>query len=151
MIQGVAIKRLTAHSDERGLLIEVIRADDDIFAEIKQTTYTEAYPGVIKAFHWHKRQRDIWFFARGMAQVVLHDLRDSSTTYRMTQTLFMGERNPIALSIPARVAHGYKVLGIEPALLFYHSTEVYSSEAPDEERIPYDHPAIGFDWIARPY
>jgi dTDP-4-dehydrorhamnose 3,5-epimerase len=150
MIEGVYLKRLAVHSDDRGFLMEVLRADDPGFATVKQTTYTEAYPGVIKAFHWHKRQVDIWFFAKGMAQVVLYDLRPESATHRQTDVLVMGERAPALLAIPIGVAHGYRVLGNQPAGLFYHTSETYDPADPDEERIPYDDPAIGFDWTTRP-
>ena len=140
------MKQLRVHSDDRGSLMEVLRADDPFFAEIKQTTYTEAFPGVIKAFHWHKRQKDIWFFATGMAQVVLYDLRPDSPTAGQRQVLYMGSRNPLVLCIPEYVAHGYRVLGTQPAGLFYHTTAVYDPAHPDEERIPFDDPRVGFDW-----
>jgi dTDP-4-dehydrorhamnose 3,5-epimerase len=41
------------------------------------------------------------------------------------------------------------VLGNEPAALFYHTTATYDPKAPDEERIPFDSPEIGFDWKTR--
>ncbi len=150
MIEGVILKPLTVHSDDRGVLMEVLKADDAAFVAVKQTTYTEAYPGVIKAFHWHRRQWDLWFFASGMAQVVLYDLRPESPTHRQTDVVIMGERAPALLAIPAGVAHGYRVLGTKPAGLFYHTTEAYDPADPDEERIPFDDPAIGFDWTTRP-
>ena len=60
-----------------------------------------------------------------MVQVVLHDLREDSPTAHQTQVLYMGVRNPLVLCIPEFVAHGYRVLGNEPAGLFYHTTECY--------------------------
>lgn len=150
MIEGVCLKRLAVHPDDRGILMEVLRADDPGFAPVKQTTYTEAYPGVIKAFHWHRRQIDIWFFSSGMAQVVLFDLRPESPTHRQTNVFIMGERAPVVLTIPAGVAHGYRVLGDRPAGLFYHTSEAYDPENADEERMPHDDPRIGFDWTTRP-
>ena len=146
MIHGVAIKNLVVHGDDRGMLMEVLRADDPFFETVKQTTYTEALPGVIKAFHWHKRQKDIWFFSSGMAQIVLYDLREKSPTAGETQVVYSGARQPRLVCIPELVAHGYRVLGNEPAALFYHTTEVYDPADPDELRIPHDDPRIGFDW-----
>jgi dTDP-4-dehydrorhamnose 3,5-epimerase len=146
MIDGVAVKRLTVHADDRGYLMEVVRDDDPVFREVKQTTFTVAYPGVIKAFHWHRRQWDVWFFASGMAQAVLYDLREGSPTCGRTDVLYMGERRPLVVAIPPGVAHGYRVLGPGPAALFYHTTERYDPASPDEERIPHDDPRIGFDW-----
>ena len=132
MIRDVHVKRLVVHSDDRGSLMEVLRDDDPFFEPITQTTFTVAYPGVIKAFHWHRKQKDVWFFSSGMAQVVLYDLRDDSPTRGETNVFYMGERNPLLLSIPEYVAHGYRVLGTAPAALFYHTTKTYDPRDPDE-------------------
>lgn len=150
MIEGVKIKELKIFSDDRGCLMEVVKEGEPLFREIKQTTFTLAYPGVIKAFHWHRLQSDIWFFPSGSAQVVLHDLREESKTRGETQVVYMGERNPRVLLIPPEVAHGYRVLGEKPAGLIYHTTKAYDPANPDEERMPFDDPRVGFDWTTRP-
>jgi len=146
MINGVKIKNLKIFADDRGILTEVLKNGEETFAEIKQTTYTESYPGVIKAFHWHKKQTDIWFVSSGMAQVILYDLREDSPTRKETNIFYVGDKNPMLILIPSGVAHGYKVLGTKPVRLFYHTTEAYNSENPDEERIPFDDPEINFNW-----
>lgn len=150
MIEGVLVKKLKVFNDDRGCLMEVLKEGDPLFKEIKQTTYTEAYPGVIKAFHWHKKQYDLWFFTSGSAQVVLHDLRKDSSTLGETNVFFMGDKNNLLLLIPPGVAHGYRVLGLKTAGLLYHTTEAYRPEDPDEERIPYDDPSINFSWETKP-
>jgi dTDP-4-dehydrorhamnose 3,5-epimerase len=150
MIDGVVVKQPLVHADDRGFLLEVVRDDEPVFRAVKQTTFTVAYPGVIKAFHWHRRQWDVWFFSAGMAQVVLYDLREGSPTRGRTDVLYMGERRPLVVAIPPWVAHGYRVLGAAPAALLYHTTEHYDPAAPDEERIPHDDPRIGFDWRTTP-
>jgi dTDP-4-dehydrorhamnose 3,5-epimerase len=58
----------------------------------------------------------------------------------------MGEDNPATLLIPIGVAHGYQVLGSTPVIITYVTTEYYDPESPDEERIDWDDPTIGFDW-----
>ena len=146
MIDGVVVKECVVHGDDRGLLMEVVRDDEPIFRAVKQTTFTISYPGVIKAFHWHRRQWDVWFFSSGMAQIVIYDLREGSPTCGRTDVLYAGLHKPLVIAIPPGVAHGYRVLGSEPAALFYHTTEHYDAAAPDEERIPFDDPRIGFDW-----
>jgi dTDP-4-dehydrorhamnose 3,5-epimerase len=146
MIEGVVVKECVVHSDDRGVLIEILRDDEPVFREVKQSTFTLAYPGVIKAFHWHRRQWDVWFFVSGMAQVVMHDLRSSSATAGRTDVLYMGDRRPLVVAIPPLVVHGYRVLGAEPCGLIYHTTEHYDPADPDEERIAHDDPRIGFDW-----
>ncbi len=132
--------------DDRGLFTEVVKQGDPLFKEIKQTSYTETYPGVIKAFHWHKKQTDIWFVAKGMAQVVLYDLRKDSPSYKETNVLYMGEQNYSLLLIPPGVAHGYKVLGDKKVCLFYHTDQIYDPKNPDEERLPFNSRKINFNW-----
>ena len=149
MINGVAIKKLTKYCDDRGFFAEIIKEGEETFHEVKQTSYTETQPGVIKAFHWHKRQWDVWFVVRGMAQVVLHDLRPDSETRGETQVICAGEDNPCLISIPPGVAHGYRVLGNEKVALFYHTSEAYNPSDPDEERIDFGDPQIGFDWTTK--
>lgn len=155
MIEGVKIKILKVHKDipdtnnpdeKPGYLMEVLRSDEGLLKKFGQTTFTVAYPGTIKAFHWHKKQDDLWFVAAGRAMVVLHDLRGGSPTRGETQTILADENGPHLILIPQGVAHGYKVLGEKPAMLFYHTTEPYDSAAPDEERVPHDDQKIGFNW-----
>ena len=145
-IHDVVIKKLITHADDRGYLREVLRDDDGLMSRFGQTTVTKTYPGVIKAFHWHEHQDDLWYVADGMARVVLYDRRPDSPTYGETQVVYAGEDNPVLIYIPAGVAHGYQVLGNKPVLLFYHVTRSYDPANPDEKRIPYDDPEIGFDW-----
>ena len=146
MIKDVAIKKVVRHSDDRGFFSEIIKESEETFHEVKQTSYTETYPGVIKAFHWHKKQWDIWFVVSGNMQIVLHDMREDSETRGETQVVYAGKDNPVLVSIPPYVAHGYRVLGNEKACLFYHTSEAYNPKEPDEERIDFDDPKIGFNW-----
>ncbi len=148
-IEGVRIKGLIRHCDERGFFLEILRDDDGLLSRFGQTSYTLSYPGVIKAFHWHRHQDDLWFVAHGDALVVLYDRREGSPTRGALLELVMGEQNPSLLLIPAGVAHGYKVLGERPLGLFYHTTRSYDRDEPDEMRIPYDDPDIGYDWAKR--
>ncbi len=149
MIEGVKIKQLKKFCDDRGFFAEIIKEGEDSFCQVKQTSYTETHPGVIKAFHWHKRQWDAWFVVKGMAQVVLHDLREYSNTKGSTVVICAGEDNPVLISIPPGVAHGYRVLGKDKVGLFYHTSEAYDPENPDEERVAFDDPGINFDWSTK--
>lgn len=149
MIEGVVVKRLVRHCDDRGFFQEVLRSDEGILSRFGQLSASKTYPGVIKAFHLHKKQDDFWFFPAGNVQVVLHDMRPGSPTRGRTEVIYAGEDNPVGILIPAGVAHGYRVLGPGPAMVVYVTTEPYCAEDPDEIRIPYDDPSIGFDWSTK--
>lgn len=155
MIDGVKVKNLVVHEDvadapqadvKLGYLLEILRADEEIFSIFGQSTMTVAYPGTIKGFHVHERQDDLWFVATGQALVVLHDLRPESPTFRETQTLHAGAGDCKLILIPVGVAHGYKVLSEEPVILFYHTTVPYDANNPDERRLTLDDPEINFNW-----
>jgi dTDP-4-dehydrorhamnose 3,5-epimerase len=145
-IHDVVIKKLITYSDDRGYFREILREDDNLLKKFGQTSFTKTYPGVIKAFHWHNDQDDLWYVADGMARVVLYDRRPDSPSCGQTQVIYAGEDNPVLILIPTGIAHGYQVLGPKPVLLFYHVTANYDPANPDEERIPFDDPEIGFDW-----
>jgi dTDP-4-dehydrorhamnose 3,5-epimerase len=149
MIDGVTIKDLVTHSDERGFFRELIRVDDLFFAEgFGQWSHSMMYQGVAKAWHIHKVQVDWWYVAGGVLKVALHDTRPKSPTYRETMELFMGDNQPAtALRIPPGVAHGCKCIS-GPANLFYITSNVY--DPADEGRIAHDDPEIGFNWAELP-
>lgn len=150
MIEGVQIKKLVRHCDDRGFFMEILRDDDELLKRFGQASMSKSYPGVIKAFHYHEKQDDLWFFPVGNAQVVLHDLRPDSATFRQTQVVYMGEDNPLLTLIPAGVAHGYRVLGPDAACIVYFTTLSYDVKDPDEKRLPWDDPEIGFNWETCP-
>ncbi|GBF32452.1 dTDP-4-dehydrorhamnose 3,5-epimerase [Desulfocucumis palustris] len=146
MIEGVKTKRLLRHPDDRGFFAEILRDDDNLLSRFGQASISKTYPGVIKAFHYHEKQDDLWFFPIGNAQVVLHDLRKDSPTFKETNVFYPGEDNPLLLLIPRLVAHGYRVLGGKAAIIIYFTTLSYNPADPDEKRIPWNSGDIGFDW-----
>lgn len=149
LIQGVWLKPLVTHTDERGFFREVIRVTDDIFSEgFGQWSHSRMESGVIKAWHWHAVQVDWWHIFSGEVKAVLHDLRQDSPTYRLTNEFLLGDGcEPVVLKIPPGVAHGLKVISA-PAHLFYITSRVYDPD--DEGRIPHDDPGIGYDWLKGP-
>ena len=149
MIEGVEIKKLRLIPDERGFLMEILRNDDKIFKKFGQIYITVAYPGVVKGWHYHKKQWDHFVVIKGMAKVVLYDNRKDSPTYGQIQEFFMGELNRILISIPPMVVHGMKGIGTEPAYLLNIPTEVYNYENPDEYRIHPHNNDIPYDWARK--
>jgi len=159
-IDGVMIKTFLKHADQRGYFIEQLKRGDlddegrpfvpeHAFAQVSRSlSYARGGnpPELIKAFHWHKKQWDYWDIVQGNVRVVLVDLREGSPTEAVVQTLMLGENAPKMVAIPPYVAHGYQALDLRDVLLNYYVTEPYDPANPDEGRIPWDDPRIGFDW-----
>lgn len=146
MIDGIIVKQLKRHADERGYLMEMLREDWPEFGGFAQTYISMNYPGVIRAWHYHKLQDDYWVVPKGMVKAVVYDARKDSPTYGEVNEFFMGDNNPILLKIPVGTMHGYKTVGTEPSLLINFPTKLYNREEPDEYRAAYDSPDIPYDW-----
>ena len=147
-IDGVRVKQLKVHCDERGWLFEILRCDEEIFDKFGQVYLTSAYPGVVKAWHLHRRQTDHFCCVAGMMKLALCDKREDSPTKGAIQEFYTGERNPILVVIPPGVAHGFKCISSEPALVINVPTEPYNASDPDEVRFP-AHGEIDYDWARK--
>jgi dTDP-4-dehydrorhamnose 3,5-epimerase len=145
MIEGVVIKELTTHADERGFFREVIRETDPFFERFGQWSHSLMYAGTAKAWHHHARQTD-WWYVIGTLKVALHDLRKDSPSFGETMEFLLGDRFAKCVKIPPGVAHGCRAL--ELSHLIYLTSGVY--DPTDEGRIAHDDPAIGYDWTAFP-
>jgi dTDP-4-dehydrorhamnose 3,5-epimerase len=146
MIDGVMIKKLTVIADERGRLMEILRADDEMFAGFGQVYMTTAYPGAVKGWHYHKRQSDNMAVVRGMMKIVLYDGREGSKTEGNIDEYFAGVYNPILIHIPPLVFHGFKCISTEEAIVVNTPTEAYNYRDPDEFRVHPHENAIPYDW-----
>ncbi len=81
MINGVEIKELITHPDDRGFFREIIRVTDDSFADgFGQWSHSLMFDNVIKAWHYHKIQTDWWYVVAGVCAWVC-------TTYAVTLRL----------------------------------------------------------------
>jgi dTDP-4-dehydrorhamnose 3,5-epimerase len=146
LIDGVIVKPLKRHADERGYLMEMLRSDDEIFQHFGQAYVSLNYPGVVRAWHYHKKQDDYWVCVKGMIKAVVYDCREGSATYGEVNEFFLGDNNPSLLVIPVGTMHGYKTVGTEPSLLVNFPTNVYDRNDPDEYREPWDSDKIPYDW-----
>jgi len=146
MIEGVFLKDLITHSDERGFFREVIRVTDDFFKEgFGQLSHSLVYAGVVKAWHLHKIQTQWTYVACGLLKVVLHDMRSQSVTYGKAMEFLIGDNQPSRVyAFPPGVAHGYRCI-YGPAHVIYVTSGTYDQS--DEERIPHNDLTIGYDWL----
>ena len=149
MIDGVKVKELKVTPDERGMLMEMFRSDDPDFVKFGQCYVTMVYPGVVKAWHYHKLQTDHFVCVGGMAKVVLADTREGSPTKGEINEFVIGWQRQRMVVIPPGVYHGFTPAGGEPASIINIPTELYNYAEPDEFRLPFDDASIGYDWSVK--
>lgn len=149
MIDGVVIKKIETHTDERGFFREIFRVDETIFddGDFAQWSHTRMYPTTAKAWHWHKKQIDWWYVVQGALKVALYDGRKNSPTFDETMEFIMGDdQQIIVVRIPEGVRHGCKALVRTD--MIYMTSQTYDPN--DEGREPHDDPIIGYDWTSSP-
>jgi dTDP-4-dehydrorhamnose 3,5-epimerase len=149
MIDGVKVKQLRVLPDQRGRLMEVLRSDDEVFVKFGQAYVTTAYPGVVKAWHYHKIQQDNFAVIQGMVQIALYDPREDSPTKGEVNVFHAGVHNPMLVHVPPLVYHGFKNIGLEEAIIVNLPTEAYNYQAPDEYRLDPHTKDIPHDWSRR--
>ena len=146
MIDGVKVKTLKVIPDERGLLMEILRSDDEMLEEFGQVYITTALPGVVKAWHYHRLQDDNFCCLKGKIKVALYDARDNSATKGEINEFYLSLNEPKVVHIPRLVYHGFKCIGKEEAMVVNTVTQAYNHKNPDEYRADAFNNTINFDW-----
>ena len=149
LVKGVSVRKLKMISDERGNLMEILRADDKEFSKFGQVYITTAYPGVVKAWHYHKIQDDNMTVLKGMVKIVLYDDREDSSTKGVINEFFVGDNNRILVHIPRKIWHGFKCISDNEATIINLVTECYNHKEPDEYRKPPHGSNIPYDWTRK--
>ena len=148
-IHGVRTRKLRVMPDERGWLMEILRADDaELFSKFGQVYVSATYPGVVKAWHYHLKQVDHFACVAGMVKLVLIDTRDDSPTKGAVNEFFIGTHNPMLVQVPNLVYHGWKCISLEPSLVVNVPTEPYRYDDPDEHRLE-PHGTLPYDWTRK--
>jgi dTDP-4-dehydrorhamnose 3,5-epimerase len=145
-IQGVKVKRLKVIADGRGRLMEILRQDDSIFRKFGQAYLTTAKPGIVKAWHYHRKQTDNFICINGKIRLALYDARKKSLTFGKITEFVLSLETPKLVQIPPLVYHGFKCISGTEALVINIPTRAYNRKKPDEYRLdPYDND-IPYDW-----
>ncbi len=146
MIEGVKVKKLKVIPDDRGRLMEIFRCDDAMFSTFGQVYFTTAFPGIVKAWHFHKLQDDNFTCVSGRIKLGLYDARENSPTEGKTETYYLSVDEPKLVHIPKGVYHGFKCVSEQEAMVINTVTKPYNHQDPDEHRIDYQDPNINYNW-----
>ncbi len=146
MIKDVRVKNLKVIRDERGRLMEILRNDDELFLKFGQVYITTALSGVVKAWHYHKKQTDSIVCISGKVLLALYDARNNSKTFKQINEFFLSLEEPKLIQIPPMVYHGFKCIGKEEAFLINVPDKAYNYKKPDEYRIDPFTNNINYNW-----
>ena len=139
MIEGLRRIPFRRFEDERGWFAEIHRSTW-FEKPMLQTNISFSRAGVIRGLNYHERgQDDLFVCLHGTARVVVLD-RDTGETF----TEDIGDRNPVAIYVPGRCAHGFEAL--TDLIFIYHVSEEYDPADPDEHEVPWDDPRVVDLW-----
>jgi len=143
-IEGVRLIEFDFHVDDGGDFHEIARIKNGVISsledfELKQINRSRFNPGLIKAFHLHFKQDEVWAVKPLDRMLVgLLDTRRGSKTEGAQMRFILGGGKSRLLYIPRGVAHGGAVLGRRPVDVLYLVNENFSSTDPDEWRLPWN-------------
>jgi len=146
MIDGVKIKKLKVIPDDRGRLMEILRNDDEIFEKFGQVYVTTTFPGITKAWHYHKKQDDHFVCLAGKIRLALYDAREGSKTKGEINEFILSLDDPFMVKIPKMVYHGFKGIADSESMVLNVPTMPYSRNEPDEFRLDAFENDIPYDW-----
>jgi dTDP-4-dehydrorhamnose 3,5-epimerase len=143
MIDGVKIIPLRQIVDERGKVMHMLRNDAAHFQGFGEIYFSAVHPGVVKAWHFHKKMVLNYAVPIGKIKLVLYDDRGGSPTKGEIQEIYLGPDNYNLVVIPALVWNGFKGAGPETAFVancanIPHDPAEIDRMDPTDPRIPYD-------------
>ena len=140
---------LKPYQDDRGWSLMNLFQGLHSFGQIN---FSHMHPGVIKAWHRHNCQTDLWVVVRGdlkigiIEQIEEHQEGEPPSIDHKIWSIVLGEHNPGILVIPPGLWHGCAVLTPDPVDLLYVMDNRYNADEPDEQRRPYNHFGPLFSW-----
>jgi len=143
LIHGVVVAQIRANVDDRQSLSVYLKSSDPFYQGFAQSYVTITTRGVVKAWHYHLHQTDIWYVPSGKIKVGLFDARQDSPTCGMSNAILMGGGSNITLVIPPGVFHGYLTL-TEESILINTTNQPYNPQ--DEFRAEWNDPRLTFVW-----
>jgi dTDP-4-dehydrorhamnose 3,5-epimerase len=140
LIQGVAIRELSAGLDKAGLSVEIWEGND-IPASIIGTHSRLIFPGVVEAWVLRESATERIICLAGMIKLVLCDRREGSDTRDEVGELFLGEYRLREVIVPPGILRGWKAVGDRSALVLLvleGDESRFQVLTPEEAEVPYD-------------
>jgi dTDP-4-dehydrorhamnose 3,5-epimerase len=154
-IPGVLLITRDRYADARGWLTEVYNQatlrDAGFAVKFVQDNLSLSAPGVLRGLHLQRNpeQGKLVSCVRGRIYDVAADIRPSSPTYGQHVAVELTADRDESLWVPPGFAHGFAVVGSEPALVLYKVDQHRSAEG--ERGVIWNDPTLAIPWpIERP-
>lgn len=143
MIEGMDVAKLRLEESGSGWTMTL---EPEMLGSGESARFTTVKPCEVEA----------WFLAegpericcvKGTVEMAIHDGREESSTRGEISSLYMGERTPRLVTVPAGVHYGYKDVGKSDAVLAVFSDD--SLQGRTCPALPLDNDEIEYEWFSR--
>lgn len=148
--RGLVLVRLKLFRDPRGFFVERFREgilrEHGLPERFIQDNHSRSLPGVLRGLHYQSDppQGKLVGVVRGRIWDVAVDLRAGSPTFGQSRGLELSDENGLLLWVPAGFAHGFCVLGDEPADVLYKVDAPYNPKG--EGGLHWADPDLAIGW-----
>lgn len=149
-LQGMVLIELTARRDDRGFFFERFQVpafrNAGLPTQFVQDNHSRSLPRVLRGLHYQHTpaQGKLVGVIRGRIWDVSVDIRPDSPTFGQHLGIELSDVNGRLLWIPAGFAHGFCVLGEEPADVLYKADALYNPAG--EGGIFWADPELAIPW-----
>ncbi len=149
-LPGLKLVQLDVLQDSRGFFVERFNQDRFRAAGLPQPfvqdNHSHSLPGVIRGLHYQyaQPQGKLVGVIRGRVWDVAVDIRAASPTFGQHYACELSAANGLLLWIPSGFAHGFCVLGDEPADVIYKVDVPYCRNG--EGGIRFDDASLEIPW-----
>lgn len=143
--EGVVVKDLVTHTDERGSLCVLYDPREGLHPDpLVYAYFITLRPGYVKGWNMHELHDDRYTLIQGDMQVVFYDTRPGSPTEGLLASVVMAEHRRRLVTVPAGVWHADWNIGAKDVVLVNLPTTAYDYDRPDKMRLPLDTDLIPF-------
>lgn len=149
-LSGLKIIKLQKHGDSRGFFVERYAkekfAEAGLPTEFVQDNHSRSSAGVLRGLHYQYAppQGKLVGVTRGRVWDVAVDVRTDSPTFGQHVGVELSDENATLFWMPAGFAHGFCVLGSEPADMLYKVTGTYNAQG--EGGLMWNDPELAVAW-----
>jgi dTDP-4-dehydrorhamnose 3,5-epimerase len=149
-LRGLVLIELVVRKDARGFFAERFHAGKfeelGLPTQFAQDNHSRSVPGVLRGLHFQHTpaQGKLVGVIKGRIWDVAVDLRRDSRTFGKHSAMELSDANGRLLWIPPGFAHGFCVLGEEPADVVYSVDSFYNPEG--EGGILWNDPDLAIAW-----
>jgi dTDP-4-dehydrorhamnose 3,5-epimerase len=139
---GVQIRSLKPHPDDRGVLTEIFRQEWTVGCDPVQWNVVHSAAAVLRGVHVHVNHSDYLVMIAGVMVLGMHDIRPESRSRGWSRMVTLEAAEPRAIIIPPGVCHGFHFP--VPSTLVYAVSAYWNPR--DELGCRFDCPELGLQW-----